>query len=116
MLIFINNNEDTMADLVVECDPSFDSCTEPSQVIDEVGHLWYLLYGAVNSSMTIIGLWLYITYPMSTNLTYKHPYKEWLIESLLYMVPFGTTTLVWVLNLVTDHDNGPIDSAFVLIA
>ena len=104
------------ADLVVECDPSFDSCTEPIKVIDEVGHWWYLLYGAVNTSMTIIGLWLYKTYPISTNLTYKHPYKEWLIESLLYVVPFGTTTLVWVLNLLTDHDNGPIDSAFVLIA
>ena len=66
--------------------------------------------------MTIIGLWLYKIYPMSTDLTYKHPFKEWLIESLLYMVPFGTTTLLWLLNLVTDHDNGPIDSAFVLIS
>lgn len=46
----------------------------------------------------------------------KHPYREWYLTSLVYLVPYSVQTLLWSLNLAFDHNAGFLDKLYLLFA
>lgn len=79
---------------------------------------WYMVYGGINSFMTMVGLYIYITYHISIESAdrSKHPYVEWFQTSLFYLLPYGSTFTLWAVNLATDHNGGLLDRIFVYSA
>ena len=106
--IALRQSNDTLCDLDLNPD-----CLE-YEVVDLVPDSWYYAYGAVNLSMTGLGLLIFILYPAraASDQKHKHPYPEWKTTSLLTLLMYVAADIFWLVNFIRDHQAGQIDTAF----
>jgi len=82
--------------------------------LDTVSENWYLLAGAQNAEMFLVGFFIYWTYNLSVSSGDRilSPYKEWSQQGLLYLIPYGLSFSIWAMNYTLDHDGGFLDQLY----
>ena len=86
--------------------------------INNVSNGWYLVYGFYNFLMVSLGMWLWYIYQysISSQKSYLQPYLQWKYESLAFMASYSSVLLMWILNILFDHNGGWFDRFFYNIS